>query len=49
MNDKKSFIKIFLSLPFIPHAAHNQRLLANTNKDGELHQVQTTWLAVEPD
>lgn len=45
----KSFIKIFLSLPIIPHVVHNQRLLANTNKDGEFQQAQTTWLAVEPD
>lgn len=49
LNDEKSFIKIFLSLHIIPHVAHTQRLLANTHKDGEFQQVQTTWLAVEPD
>lgn len=46
---KKSCIKIFLSLPAILHVAHNQRILANKNEDGEFQQVQTTWLAVELD
>lgn len=49
LNDKKSVIKIFLSLPIIPRVAHNQRILGDMNKDGEFQQVQTMWLAVEPD